>query len=175
MSVTELERGLRDLSPWCMAQNFYTRIVAQVCFRKVWAKCEASSPDLVEKYFPLFDCISRSVNPANAEKLYEDFYITKLDPVSNLTLEDILYNFPRLCNSSEDEVISPTLLDSVPVCHLPIRNPNSLLASHIKEKVNADENSFDSGDGQNIQKKITPWTSMLSDSDIGVSSRQRSK
>ena len=158
-----------------MAQNFYTRIVAQFCFRKVWARCETSSPDLVEKFSPLFDCISRSVNPANAEKLYEDFYITKFCPVSNLTLEDVLCSFPRLCNSSEDEVICPSLLDSVPECHLPIRNHNSLLASHNKLKFCKKENSLDSVDSQNIQKKITPWTSMLSDSDIGVSSRQSSK
>ena len=96
--VAELERGLRELSPWCMAQNFYTRLVAQVCFRKVWSQSQSASQDLVEKYSPLFECISRSVNPANGEKITEDFYITQFDPVSHLTLEDILGNFPMLCN-----------------------------------------------------------------------------
>ena len=158
-----------------MAQNFYTRIVAQVCHRKVWAQCQASSPDLVQKYSPLFECISRSVNPANAGKLYEDFYITKFDPVVALTLEDILSGFPRLCNSSEDEIIPTTLLESFPACHLPLRNTNSALASYSIEKLNKEENNFDAVESQNIQKKITPWASMLSDSDIGVTSRQSSK
>ena len=175
VSVTELERGLRDLSPWCMAQNFYTRLVAQVCFRKVWFQCQTAAQDLVEKYSPLFECIARSVNPANGEKITEDFYITKFDPVGHLTLEDILGNFPRLCNKSEDEVISNTLLVSVPVCHIPLRNQNSVLASDSDENINKKKNSSDPMESQNIQKKITPWTSMISDADIGVSNRQSSK
>lgn len=175
VSVTELERGLRTLSPWCMAQNFYTRLVSQVCFRKVWSQCQTVSPDLVEKFSPLFECISRSVNPANGEKITEDFYITKFDPVGHLTLEDILGNFPRLCNKSEDEVISSTLLDSVPVCHIPLRNQNSTLALYSNGKIMKKENSSDPVESQNIQKKITPWTSMISDADIGVSTRQSSK
>ena len=44
-----------------MAQNFYTRIVAQICFRKLWTRVAEAGGELMAKYQPYHECILKSV------------------------------------------------------------------------------------------------------------------
>eukprot|EP00092_Neocalanus_flemingeri_P017361 GFUD01018778.1.p1 GENE.GFUD01018778.1~~GFUD01018778.1.p1 ORF type:complete len:1425 (-),score=326.55 GFUD01018778.1:349-4623(-) len=169
-----LELAIKEISPWCMAQHFGTRIVAQICFRKIWKICEKSDFGLVEKYEVLKDCIAKSVNPSNSDKISEDFYLTIFDPLAHLTFEDILYEFPRLCEISEEELIPRSLIETLTNSYIPSVNPGSTLSGCKKEKpagpVAKDDNRK-MATNQNVQKKITPWKSMLTDSDIGSSNR----
>jgi len=174
-----LEKAMKEISPWCMAQHFATRIVAQICFRKIWKICENKALDLVEKFAVLKDCIARSVNPGNSEKISEDFYLTIFDPLDHLTFDDILFDFPRLCEISEEELIPKSIIESISNSHISIGNPFSTLSDCSKEKLSqkhvAKQNNKDQSSNQNVQKKITPWKSMLTDSDLSISSRLSDK
>ena len=174
---TFLETGLQEISPWCMAQNFYTRVVAQVCFRKLWSRCQEFSA-LVTKFQPLFDCISKSVNPNNADKITEDFYLTVFDPLACFNVMDIFHHFPRLCDISTDEIIQEKLLKTIPAHHIPLETSVSKLKSCQKKQSSQSaklEEKTEGSKGSNIQKKITPWTSMMTDADIGLQGRNSEK
>ena len=176
--VTEdmVEQCIREVSPWCMAQNFYTRIVAQLCFRKLWTTAQ-TFPDLSTKYQPLHDCISRSVNPANADKLTQDFYLTSFDPVACYNLCDILHHVPRLCDISQDELIPLELINNMESGTLIPRESGQSVLSSVPRKVNNSkkETRVEGNDGttMNIQKKVTPWTWSLSDTDLGLVTSSR--
>ena len=158
----ELERGLREVAPWAMAQNFYTRIVAQVCFRKLWAKLEEEGGELMTRFQPLYDCILKSVNTKNSDKITEDFYLTVFDPFICFNIEDLFHNFPKVCDISDGEIIPKELLAGLPACHIPLKNVSSQLDSGVKQS-NLKDTIPDVSESQNIQKKATPWTNMMTD------------
>lgn len=167
-----LEKAIKEISPWCMAQHFATRIVAQICFRKIWKECEIKAVDLVDKYSVLKDCIASSVNPGNSDKISEDFYLTAFDPLEHLNFEDILHNFPRLCEISDEELIPKSTLETLSDSHIPTHNPGSSLITCSKDRPTlVAKQTKEPATNQNVQKKITPWKSMLTDSDLGISNR----
>ena len=167
----QLERGLREIAPWAMAQNFHTRLVAQLCFRRLWAAVEAAAGDLAARYLPLHDCLARSVNPGNAGRITEDWYLTVFHPVACWSLADVLHHFPRLCAISADEALPPALLAALPPCHVPLASPESPLASHPRPATRRPEQRAESVDSHNIQRKITPWAAMMTDADMGLERR----
>lgn len=112
-----MDRAVSGLAPWCMAQHFATRLAAQACFRKVWARCEAlGATAVLSRYAVLKDCIGRSVvvGRGNAERmagrLAGDFYLATLDVARHYSLVDVLYNLPRLCRVASDEWVGGELL-----------------------------------------------------------------
>jgi len=165
--------AIKEITPWCMAQHFGTRIVSQICFRKLWDACENKGDmAILQKYQVLRDCLNRSVYQGNAEKtaekLSEDFYLSDFDPQIHFSLSDILYELPRLCGMSSEECISITLLQkhlqymSIPVC-----SSSDTLSKCVPSKlVNKDPlTNQEYGESENIQKKITPWKTMFTDSE----------
>jgi len=173
----QLDLAVQQIAPWCLSQQFATRLVAQVCFRKIWDFCiNHNASSIIDKYLVLNDCIRRSVNPSNADKLTDDFYLSEFSPRDCLSLQDILYEFPRLSGMS-DEIIPLCLIEKMPnTSVIPRASQSSALSScHVKRRdgQSREKNSC-SETGPNVQKKITPWTSMLGDSDIGGSSTRDS-
>jgi len=173
------------VAPWCMAQQFGTRIVAQVFFRKVWSRCEEEGrTDILDKYRVLSNCIVRSVGGGNAseQRITEDFYLSVFCPKSHLTVHDVLYEFPRLCNSGDEELVPLHLTQSLANTVIPLHNPASSLSAVLVEsaktsgrrgceKLSAQmvessntssckQPQKGSAMGENVQRKITPWSSM---------------
>ena len=173
--IEQLERGLREVAPWAMAQNFYTRIVAQICFRKLWTRVEKTGGELRTKFKPLHECILKSVNPKNADKITEDFYLTVFDPLICLNIEDILHNFPKVCDISDSEIIPKELLaEFKDFCHhIPLTDDLSKLHSAVKQRTKKNPQlELNEGQSTNIQKKPTPWTAMMTDKDLMFDDRK---
>merc|ERR1712243_349861 len=116
--------------------------------------------------------------PTMLKKITEDFYLTAFDPLACLNLHDIFYHFPRLCDISPDEIIPEKLLESIPVYHIPLETTDSKL-KHCQKRLPSQSAKLDEKTdrikGNNIQKKITPWTSMMTDADIGLQGRNSEK
>lgn len=141
--------------------------------RKLWdlASSDPAYTFLITKYSVLQDCIGRSVHPSNSDKITEDFYLTEFSPRQNFNLRDVLYEFPRLTGSPADELVPLYLLEKVPGdLHIPLTCPTSSLQScRVRRREGQGKEVKGETGGQNVQKKITPWTSMLTDKDIGDS------
>ena len=166
-----LERGLTSVAPWCMAQQFQARLVAQLCFRKLWTACTKSAPQLVERYSVLRDCIERSVKCGGQGKLttQQQFYLSHFCPLAHSTLADILREFPRLSGLPEDEQLPGCLLSSLPGCHHPPSSPG--LAALPSPAPNSPPQTDVSTTGDTVQQKITPWTAQLGDPELGAGRR----
>ena len=94
---------LEIIAPWCLGQQFMTRLCANSCFKKLFSSL--SCPKIQNKYLILSKCINETVDQGdkikNEEKILSDFYLNSFDPVNNLNLSDIFYHFPRLLNVND--------------------------------------------------------------------------
>ena len=110
-SVELLENVIDLVSPWCMSQQFTTRLYSQIFFVRLYSEVEELGlKDLKEKLHVLKKCVSDSLNfgdqDKNTEKIMSDFYLTKFDPTSNFNLENMFYDFPRLLNLLPQEWVA---------------------------------------------------------------------
>ena len=99
----QLENTMDLISPWCMAQQFTTRLYAQIFFKRLYFKAmEMGITDIKNKYYVLNACVTESLNlgekEKNSEKIMSDFYLTRFNPQINFNIENIFYDFPRLMN-----------------------------------------------------------------------------
>ena len=151
-----LGRALEAVAPWCMAQQYGTRVVAQVflvsafssflslqlvynfvqvCFRRLWAQCEFKKKnDTMARLNVLKDCIMKSagVNAGNhsEQRITEDFYLNVFCPKAHFTLEDVLFEMPRLCNSNE--LVPSCLISTMPPCFIPLKSASTPALSSVQ-------------------------------------------
>ena len=100
--------ALKIIAPWCMAQQFTTRLYAQIFFKRLYfVASERPFSKVINDFFILNKCISESLilgdKEKNADKIMSDFYLTRFDPQLNFNLENIFYDFPRLMNILSQE------------------------------------------------------------------------
>ncbi|XP_045594155.2 probable methyltransferase TARBP1 isoform X1 [Procambarus clarkii] len=170
--------------PWCMAQHFNTRLYAQVSLRKIWHHCEAKGVTRVlEKYEPIQQCLQFVVEQGSAARntlnMLNDFYFKVFHPLKHLTLETILHDLPCLSLLADDEWVTVEFFlgvrdtNELPVCSdLPLYNPDKVLAASLPApwvvKAAGETSPVDEKDGDiesvtNVQRKITPWKSMVAE------------
>ena len=109
-----LENVIDLVSPWCMSQQFTTRLYSQIFFLRLYFEVEELGlKHLKQKFYVLKKCVSDSLNlgdqDKNTEKIMSDFYLTKFDPTSNFNLENMFYDFPRLLNILPQEWVAKEL------------------------------------------------------------------
>ena len=101
-----LDKLLSLIAPWCMAQHFGTRIVAQVNFRKIYKLiAEKEMKELKNKWSVIYNCLEETIGQGNqaknVEKLSHDFYLSTFDALEDLNLMTLLCDFPRLCHITD--------------------------------------------------------------------------
>ena len=105
-----LTDSLSVISPWCMAQQFTTRLYAQIFFKRLYIQAlERGLQDVLQTFSVLHNCVAESLilgdKDKNCDKIMGDFYLTTFDPLINLNLENIFYDFPRLMNILSQELV----------------------------------------------------------------------
>ena len=142
-----------------------------MCFRRLWARCEiVQATKTIARLGVLNDCIMKSggVNAGNhsEQRITEDFYLNVFCPKAHFTLEDVLYELPRLCNSNE--LVPSCLLDKLPSSFIPSKSASSPSLSSVQLGTGATTSKKPSkaGPPTNVQKKMTPWTAMLGELDL---------
>ncbi len=54
------DRALSEVTPWSMSQQFGLRLVAQICFNKLWSRIHSAPfPSLKDKYTVLAQCLDK--------------------------------------------------------------------------------------------------------------------
>ena len=102
--------SMNVISPWCMAQQFTTRLYAQIFFKRLYIQAsERGLRDVLETFSVLHNCVSESLilgdKEKNCDKIMGDFYLTTFDPQIHFNLENIFYDFPRLMNILSQELV----------------------------------------------------------------------
>ena len=100
--------ALKIIAPWCMAQQFTTRLYAQIFFKRLhFVASEMLFLEVKDAFLIMNKCISESLvlgdKEKNVDKIMSDFYLTRFDPQLNFNLENIFYDFPRLMNILSQE------------------------------------------------------------------------
>merc|ERR1712223_1733418 len=87
---SDIEEILEIISPWCLGQQFMTRLCANSCFKKLFSSLSCSK--IQDKYLILNKCIDETMDQGdrtkNEEKISSDFYLNIFDPLINLNLSD---------------------------------------------------------------------------------------
>ncbi|OXU28380.1 hypothetical protein TSAR_002234 [Trichomalopsis sarcophagae] len=171
-----IKKALEKLGVCCMGQQFGIRLFGQVFFIKLYELLDENS-DLRQEYANFHKSVLASLNCGNFKKnpikIDEDFFYSTFNPIQHYTLETIYHQLPRLSNVSNEEWITKEnfeeqlLLDNGTI-NFDIKNtdcslnaasiPYSILKSNENykpEEVECSENITD------MQKKITPWKTML--------------
>ncbi|CAL4098731.1 unnamed protein product [Meganyctiphanes norvegica] len=186
--------------PWCMAQQFNTRLYAQVCLRKVWQHCKDHAlATVLERFGPVQDCLQsvehKCSGTINQRNMLNDFYFQVFHPMEHFSVETIFYDLPRLSVMTDEEWLSLSYIDnilkqdSLSLSHIQAHqskwssfsgeskkmntalcSSNSILSSSepapwVLKAVGVDMESQESCNKSEdtifVQKKITPWKSML--------------
>nr|CAD7574392.1 unnamed protein product [Timema californicum] len=160
-----LDRSLQEILPWTMGQNFNIRLYAQVALQNLLKLCEVKGYNqLIEKYQAVQTSLNVSLQQSNAlknvAKLTEDFYFSVFHPVQHFSLQTIFTDLPRLANITKEEWIPLSIFKSK--AHLPslmavpLENKDQMLRG-LDEEEDCIKTVHD-----NVQKKIIPWRSMVS-------------
>lgn len=179
-----LSQAIQYTLPWCMAQHFNTRLYAQVSLRKIWHHCQAiNATAVLDKYEPMQQCLQFVVEQGSAARntlnMLNDFYFKVFHPVQHYTLQTIVYDLPCLSLLANDEWLTVDFImgaiDSsiLPVrSEIPLHNMDKVLAESspapwvIKaagETSFPEDNEVSGSPVLNVQRKITPWKSMISE------------
>ena len=159
--VLTVEEKLAILAPWCLGQQFMTRLCANLCFKKVFVQ---GDQNIQEKYSVLYRCIQDTLEQGdttkNEEKAFSDFYLNDFDPCINFNLSDIFHHFNRLMNVND--IIHESLWTNTKLS-MDITNAKSLLRSREPNvsKPLVDLTNLTSDSIGQVQKKITPWQQMF--------------
>lgn len=163
------------LLPWTMAQNFSTRLYAQVTIAKLIEKFYKRPDELDSCPFAnVYDAIKSYVKQGNVEinmeKGMNDFrFNTIFDYTNLLTLENIFNNIPRISNMAPEEIASTRLLREC-IDFLGLTDVNLGVAINANElPVERKVNLFLSpghGGSDNVQKKIVPVKSVEPSEDM---------
>ena len=156
-----VEAKLEILAPWCLGQQFMTRLCANSCFKKLYAQAE---PNVQDKYFVLYKCILDTLKQGdtkkNEEKAFSDFYLIDFDPYVNFNLSDIFQHYNRLMYVND--IIHESLWTQTNL-NMDVTNPKSVLKSRVinVSKASLDLTNLTNESVGQVQKKITPWQQMF--------------
>ena len=165
----QVSEALGLLAPWCMAQHFATRSCAQTFVRKLHLLASRNHPDLAREYSLLAgmveSCFGQGDQEKNERKIQEDFYLSEFDPVRCFNPRDIFKELPRLCGLVRQEWENADAYTSLEWDEL--SRDEGVLGSipggmEVKE---LEMEVTEASEAAIIQKKITPWKSMLEQSD----------
>jgi hypothetical protein len=179
-SVQEDQDQISDMleliAPWCLGQQFMTRLAANACFKRLFALI--TDEKINAKFSILDQCIDQTIHQGdkmkNEEKLYDNsFYLKEFHPEINFNLTDIYFHFPRLMGVKD--VILPELFTNVQDHFCPASHQQSLLNCHRQEfcfcqdcfqtQEEEETDAFPTEILGQVQKKITPWEKMFQDTD----------
>lgn len=177
-----LRQSIECVLPWCMAQHFNTRLYAQVSLRKIWQHCENKNiTELLNEFRSVQHCLQFVAEQGNAMRntlnMLNDFYFKVFHPLQHYTLQTILYDLPCLSMLSDDEWLAvESLLNVMDTSVLPVKsilplyNEDKVLAESVPapwvikavgEISPVDEQEVMENHRSNVQKKMTPWKSMM--------------
>ncbi|XP_058462631.1 uncharacterized protein LOC131437366 [Malaya genurostris] len=153
------------LLPWTMAQNFSTRLYAQITISKLIEKFydRPNQPDVCP-FANIYSAINSYLKQGNVEKNLEkcmkDFRFNSIFDYENLlTLENVYNNIPRVSRMAPEDVVSTKILKECFGC-LELDEVNLGKAIVFDESIDeTKENLFLSqgfGGSDHIQKKIVP-------------------
>ncbi|XP_055628076.1 uncharacterized protein LOC129769687 [Toxorhynchites rutilus septentrionalis] len=158
------------LLPWTMAQNFSTRLFAQVTISKLIEKFyvqlnKLDSCPFANVYAAINSYVKAGNVEKNLEKVLKDFrFNTMFDYENLLTLENVFNNIPRVSNMSPEDVASTSLLtectDALQLTEVNLGeaiDPDELPIEDRKEHLML---SPGHGGSDHVQKKIVPLKSI---------------
>ncbi|XP_050094345.1 uncharacterized protein LOC126577025 [Anopheles aquasalis] len=161
------EQYIYLLLPWTMAQNFSTRLYAQITITKMIATFAAQGADSVplKKIYDAVNSYLRQGNvERNIEKCMKDFrFNTVFDYANLLTLENIFHNIPKVSGVPSEDVVDTWILKE---CFKALGMSEINLGSAVKfEKLPVEKKetlflaqSF--GGADFVQRKIVPLKSL---------------
>lgn len=180
-----IEKCLSLTVPWCMSQQYNTRLYAQLTLGNLWNRCEALQLSATQqKYSVVYDSMLLS----NARSVMDDFFFAVFHPVDNFSLQTIYYELPRLSLCSDDEwTPSAVLLEaaslnkikiqsSIPAMtdadqKLKVSSPASWVTKATKvggealvsvktERNEVQPTEAHTGNEVNMQRKVVPWSTL---------------
>ncbi|XP_058834020.1 uncharacterized protein LOC131691534 [Topomyia yanbarensis] len=153
------------LLPWTMAQNFSTRLYAQITISKLIEKFydrpnQSDVCPFANIYLAINSYLKQGNVEKNLEKCMKDFRFNSIFDYENLlTLENVYNNIPRVSRMAPEDVVSTKILKECFAC-LNLAEVNLGQAIVFDEMMNeTKENLFLSqgfGGSDHIQKKIVP-------------------
>ncbi|XP_053674346.1 probable methyltransferase TARBP1 [Anopheles nili] len=108
------EQYIYLLLPWTMAQNFSTRLYAQITIKKLIAKFSTQPIDagpFREIYAAVNSYLRQGNVERNIEKCMKDFRFNSVFDYANLlTLENVFHNIPRVSAAPVEDVVGTATL-----------------------------------------------------------------
>nr|CAD7425322.1 unnamed protein product [Timema monikensis] len=149
-----LDRSLQEILPWTMGQNFNIRLYAQVALQNLLKLCEVKGYNqLIEKYKVVQTSLNVSLQQSNAlknvAKLTEDFYFSVFHPVQHFSLQKT--------KSSGRNARKDHMTPSVRRSWHYFRQQKVVGGLDEEEEEDCIKTVHD-----NVQKKIIPWRSVVS-------------
>ena len=135
---------LEIISPWCLGQQFMTRLCANACFKKLFSSL--SCPKIRNKYQIINKCIDETIDQGdrskNEQKISSDFYLHDFHPDDNLNLSDIFNHFPRLLKVND--IIRDDVWNNEILLKIPRFNEKSLLRTCKVSSEDKEDSGMDS-------------------------------
>uniref|UniRef100_A0A4Y0BDV6 SpoU_methylase domain-containing protein n=1 Tax=Anopheles funestus TaxID=62324 RepID=A0A4Y0BDV6_ANOFN len=161
------------LLPWTMAQNFSTRLYAQITIKKLIAKFSPAPLDegpYKELYAAVNSYLRQGNVERNIEKCMKDFRFNSVFDYCNLlTMENIFHNIPKVSGAPVEDIVGTTILRE---CFqtLDLGDINLGHALEFEElQTEKHENLFlaqSVGGTEFVQRKIVPLKSLEPNQDL---------
>uniref|UniRef100_A0A182N845 Fumarylacetoacetase n=1 Tax=Anopheles dirus TaxID=7168 RepID=A0A182N845_9DIPT len=164
------------LLPWTMAQNFSTRLYAQITIKKLIAKFATGDPAIEEGPFrEIYAAVNSYLRQGNVErnieKCMKDFRFNSVfDYGQLLTLENVFHNVPRVSGAPAEDVVDTAILkECFYTLALEERNLGRALVFDELLQCEKRENLFlaqSVGGADFVQRKIVPLKSLEPSRDL---------
>ncbi|XP_052873770.1 uncharacterized protein LOC128279088 [Anopheles cruzii] len=158
------KRYIYLLLPWTMAQNFSTRLYAQIVIKKLIATFFTTHGRFKDIYAAVDSYLRQGNVERNIEKCMQDFrFNTLFDYANLLTLENIFHNIPRVSGAPPEDVVGTQILRE---CFASLQLDETNLGEALdfgELSAQKKENLFLSqsvGGADFIQRKIVPLKSL---------------
>ncbi|XP_047285016.1 tRNA (guanosine(18)-2'-O)-methyltransferase TARBP1 isoform X3 [Homo sapiens] len=179
-----LKQALIVVLQWCFNHNFSVRLYALVALKKLWTVCKVLSVEEFDALTPVIESSLHQVESMhgagnakkNWQRIQEHFFFATFHPLKDYCLETIFYILPRLSGLIEDEWITIdkfTRFTDVPLAagfqwylsqtQLSKLKPGDWSQQDIGTNLVEADNQAEWTD---VQKKIIPWNSRVSDLDL---------
>ncbi|XP_052894702.1 uncharacterized protein LOC128302029 [Anopheles moucheti] len=161
------------LLPWTMAQNFSTRLYAQITIKKLIEKFSPAPIDhgpFKEIYAAVNSYLRQGNVERNIEKCMKDFRFNSVFDYNNLlTMENIFHNIPKVSGAPAEDVVGTLVLQ---VCFVKLL----LVPNNIGHALEFDELQTEKhetlflaqsvGGAEFVQRKIIPLKSLEPNQDL---------